>query len=57
MAELMFSNVYNKQHFTLLWFVNNDDDNPFIQMQICFLMKIKIEYGQIYGQAYYSMVA
>ena len=29
---------------------------PFIQMQICFLTKRKIENWQIYGQAYISMV-
>ena len=25
MAEHRFSIVFNKQHFTLLWYVNNDD--------------------------------
>ena len=31
-------------------------DNSIIQMQICFLIKIKIENWQKYGQAYNSMV-
>ena len=30
--------------------------SPFLQMQICFLIKRKIENWQIYGQAYISMV-
>ena len=53
MAEDRFKNVYNLQHFTVL---NQTEPVLSSHPQTFFIIKRQIEYGQIYGQAYNSLV-